>query len=459
MKKIFILAASVLASVSMMAQVDFQYLPTVDDQPTGVEAPFGSDKVKVPAGTVLAEGTNFTVKNAYETTYKAVGMMTDTAYCQLQLGDVTVDYRNERIQGQDNPTAGGGNPVLEMKAPNAGACYLVEVKADGWLYVAVKTTPNKQQFVFESVVNNEGNVAGTMVGYQYLMQANKENGTMSVEFVGDAELNQLMAPPAMPYTYFTDKSFSTNGVGVLAVRVYKDGSPYIVGTAGSKMMACGFGWSAEEVEVKAIGLKNYTDKEGNAQNYEDVVLSDKTAETYKTITLDEAPFFVKAQMPKNESELDSTKNIWNKAIDDGKGGIKAANKMYAKMWGVKKDGTTEEGRMLEAAKSGSNFVFQIDGMKEYNIILSADAELSDIENHQTVEITGLDDDLCVRVGDVPESGKCDAIILDCLTGDEIKDDALENVIIEQESDKFIKDGHLYIRNNGVIYNAVGSVVK
>ena len=128
MKKIFFLAAAVAASMNMMAVVEFHYLPTAGDKnAAGVE--FNTtDKVTVPAGEVFITGEAFDVYNAYETTYKVVGMMTDTAYSHLQIGDVTVDYTIQRIQGQDNPTAGAGNPVIDMKAPNKGACFKVTVK-------------------------------------------------------------------------------------------------------------------------------------------------------------------------------------------------------------------------------------------------------------------------------------------------------------------------------------------
>ena len=80
-----------------------------------------------------------------KTTYKVVGMMTDTAYSHLQIGDITVDYTTQRIQGQDNPTAGGANPVIDMKCPNAGACFKVNVKKTVicmWLSSPLQTSNN-----------------------------------------------------------------------------------------------------------------------------------------------------------------------------------------------------------------------------------------------------------------------------------------------------------------------------
>lgn len=467
MKKIFFFAAAMAASMSMMAQVDFQYLPTAGDtNAAGVE--FNkNDKVSVAAGEVLATGTNFVVKNAYATTYKAVGMLTDTAYAALQIGDVTVDYNTVRIQGQDNPTAGGANPVIEMKTPNAGACFKLDVTKDGYIYVAVKTTPNKQQFVFESAVENNGVVGGSMVGYQYLMQANKANGTMSVEFIGDAD-NYLMAPPAMPYTYFTSSAFSTNGVGVLAFRVYADASPYIFGTAGSKMMACGVGFSETPVEVKAIGSKNidHTTPAGakvSEDNYADVVLTDNTADTYQTINLSERPIFVKVLLPTNEPANDTT-NIWAKYIvsernaDGSAKTIKLNANIYAWVWGKDKAGADVEGKWLQAAKSGNYYVLQLDGYSEAGLVLNADGNWDGGNRHQTVDIPSVTSDICVRVGDVPaDDQKCEVVMLDCLTGEPTT--AVENVEAAM-GEKFIgRDGQLYIRSNGHVYNVLGAVVE
>ena len=69
MKKIFFLAAAVAASMSMMAAVEFHYLPTAGDKnAAGVE--FNTtDKVTVPAGEVFITGEAFDVYNAYEPTY------------------------------------------------------------------------------------------------------------------------------------------------------------------------------------------------------------------------------------------------------------------------------------------------------------------------------------------------------------------------------------------------------
>lgn len=64
MKKVFFLASAVAASMSMMAAVDFHYLPTAGDKNAAGTEFTSTDKVAVTAGEKLVEGTNFTVYNA-----------------------------------------------------------------------------------------------------------------------------------------------------------------------------------------------------------------------------------------------------------------------------------------------------------------------------------------------------------------------------------------------------------
>ena len=470
MKKLFILAATVMASVSMSAAVTFTYLP-------GEAAGFTESDSLVAEKTVFIDNDCMTVKNAYESKYKLVGMMTDTAYAALRIGDVTVDYTRKSIQGTTNPTAGGGNPVLDMKAPNAGSCFYVEPKKDGYIYVAVKTTLNKQQFVFQGVVEQNGQVAGYQVGYDYLTMANPAKfiadnvgkpvpGAISVRVVGQGEINKLLAPSGM-INAIAGTNLSVNGVGAMVFKVRK-GVNYLVGTAGSKMMACGFGFSEEMVEVEALGSKNidHTTEAGakvTEDNYDNVILSKE--ENFFTQTYDEQPILVRVALPTNEPANDTT-NIWSKYKVDKRdaNGNPTAYKLnaniYAWVWGTKKDDTKEEGKWLQAAKSGNYYVLQIDGMKEVNLVLNADGAWGDA-NHQTDDIKGITGDICVRVGDVPadKDTKCGHVMLDCLTGEEIKE-GFEN--IEMDGTKAVKfignDGKLYIHCNGVVYNVLGTVV-
>ncbi len=469
MKKFFFFASALAASVSMMAAVDFHYLPTAGDKNAAGTEFTSKDKVEVAAGETLVEGTNFTVYNAYKTTYKVVGMMTDTAYSHLQIGDVMVDYTTQRIQGQDNPTAGGANPVIDMKCPNAGACFKVNVKKDGYLYVAVKSTPNKQQFVFEGVEETNGTVAGAMVGFQYLSMSRNTgedfgnpNGGICVEYVGNGELNELMAPPAMPCTVLGG-NYTINGVGVLIVPVYAEAENYIVGTAGSKMMACGFGFSEEKVEVKAIGSKgikalkpDYTGED----NYEDVVLTD--AKYLAKQDCSDAPIMLRAKIPANEA-CDSV-SIWNTGVSDGKGGIKASVNMTGYVWA---DGV--EPQFIAMSKSGAYYVLQVDKLKKFNVIFLAgkvtgwDAASGYKGNYsQTVDINNITADACYQITGFDASNKeqkCTVQALDCLTGEELT--ALEDAKVLQTAKKVITaDGQLQlVMADGTVFNVLGAVVE
>lgn len=469
MKKLFFFASALAMSMSMTAAVDFHYLPKAGDKNDAGTEFTTKDKVKVAAGEKLVEGANFTVYNAYETTYKVVGMMTDTAYSHLQIGDITVDYTTQRIQGQDNPTAGGANPVIDMKCPNAGACFKVNVKKDGYLYVAVKSTPNKQQFVFEGVVESNGVVAGTMVGFQYLSMSRNTgaafgnpNGGVCVEYVGKGKYNELMAPPAMPCNVLGG-NYTTNGIGVLCVPVYKDAENYIVGTAGSKMMACGFGFSEEKVAITAIGSKNIKAQKPDytgEDNYEDVLLTD--AKYLVKQDCSEKPIMLRAKIPANE-KCDSI-SIWNTGVSDGKGGIKASINMTGYVWA---DGVDPQ--FIAMSKSGSYYVLQVDKMKKFNVIFLAgkvtgwDAATGYKGNYgQTVNIEGITADACYQITGFDATNKeqkCTIQALDCLTGEELT--ALENTTATKVARKVITaDGQLQlIMADGTIFNVLGTTIK
>ncbi len=474
MKKVFFLASAIAASMSMMATVDFQYLPKAGEKNAAGTEYTTSDKVEVQANEQLCAGTNFTVYNAYKTTYKVVGMMSDTAYSHLTIGDVTVDFTEQRIQGQDNPTAGGANPVIEMSCPNAGACYKVDVQKDGYLYVAVKTTPNKQQFVFEGVVEQSGSVSASMLGFQYLSMSNNTsdkvignpNGAICVEYQGDKEYNYLQAPPSMPATVANAGSYSTNGVGVFVVKVFKDGSPYIIGTAGSKIMACGFGFSEAEVAVTAVGSKGIKTLKPDYKyedNYEDVVLT--TKDYLFTQDCSEAPVFLKAKIPATEPKNDST-NIWNTYTvtydKDNNPTYKQSINLTAYVWS--KDDKSDA-QYIPSAKSGDYYVMQVDGLKKFNAILLA-GKVSDITKAeayaQTEVINNITASACYQIDGFDKTKKdqkCVAKALDCLTGEELT--AIDQVESLKVSKKVIgADGQLQlIMADGTVYNVLGTMVK
>ena len=459
MKKIFFLAAAMAASMSLMAQVEFHYLPTVGDKNAAGTEFNKSDKVEVAADELFIAGENFEVYNAYKTTYKAVGMVTDTAYSHLKIGDVVVDYNKERIQGQDNPTAGGANPVVDMACPTQGACYKVKVKKDGYLYVAVKSTPNKQQFAFEGVAEANGVIAGTYVGFKYLtMSVNpKENdpignpdGAIMVEYKGEPTYNQLLSSAPMPYAVVRDGSYSTSGIGVLTLPVYADAETYIVGTAGSKMMACGFAFSENPVEVVALGSEVVME-DATTKKYDDVVLTNEANITVFDCSKD--PIMLKVSIPEEEK---SEEAIWNKVDSVGK----AAVNMSAWVWA---DGVNGSFRTM--VKSGNNFVLQIDDLTQFNVLfVSGKVDSWDgIKPHaQTEDVNNVTADGCYKITNFDPANaeqKCKAVAVDCLTGDELT--GIADVVADGEAKavKVIENGQLIIIKVGVKYNVLGTVVE
>lgn len=460
MKKIFFLAAAMAASMSLMAQVEFHYLPTAGDKnAAGVEFT-KSDKVEVAAGEQFIAGENFDVFNAYKTTYKVVGMVTDTAYSHLKIGDVVVDYNKERIQGQDNPTAGGANPVVDMACPTQGACFKVNVKKDGFLYVAVKSTPNKQQFAFEGVAEASGVISGTYVGFQYLtMSVNPKpedpignpDGAICVEYTGEPTLNQLLSSAPMPYAVVRDNAYSTSGVGVLVLPVYAEAETYIVGTAGSKMMACGFGFSETRVDVTALGSKNVVYDDGTTKSFDDVLLTDPTRITAFDCSKD--PIMLKVSIPEEEK---SEEAIWNKVDSVGK----AAVNMTAWVWA---DGV--DGSFRTMVKSGSNFVLQIDDLTQFNVLfVSGKVDSWDgIKAYaQTEDVNNVTADGCYKITNFDPAKaeqKCKAVAVDCLTGAELT--GIADVVADEAAKavKVIENGQLIIVKDGVKYNVLGTVVK
>lgn len=468
MKKLFFFAAAMLTSLTMSAAID--YAPNAGKESKFNEVDKDGKYVAVAAakGDVMAQGTNFTVKNAYDTKYKLVGMLNDTAYAQIQIGDQVIDYNVDAAQGQDNPTAGGGNPVLDMKAPNAGSCYLLEPKKDGYMYVVVKTTMNKQQFVFMGVQESAGQVAGTMVGYEYLTMANPAKygtfgkpvpGAVSVQFVGEGAGNKLLAPCPMVNTA-AGTSVNVSGVGVMVFPVKKD-VKVLFGTAGSKMMACGFAFSEEKVEVKAIGSKGIKAAKPEwtgADSYDDVVISDE--KNYYVSHCDETPILVRVQMPANEYHKDNkyaaadTTNVWAKVIEDtsNPGKYKLSANMYAWVYGV--EGTDDH--WIQAAKSGDYYVFQVDKIKKFSCVFSCEGKWEGVSDYQkSVDVKDITADACYRIGDVPadKNKACDVIKLDCLTGDEM---AINNVFAGKKAVKKIVNGQLIMMVGDKQFNVMGA---
>lgn len=274
MKKVLsLLAATMVAGMSLAdSGIEFKYLPTAGDKTAAGNEFSSGTAVAVEADEVLAEGTNFTVYNAFKTTYKSVGIMADTAYNTVKINDVEVDLKIQRIQGQDNPRdADSGNPGLTLKVPASGACFRINVKAAGKLIAIIKSTPNKNFFAFDQVKTNNGKIIGSAVEYRYAaMAANVADanaygdptGLAQIYYKGD-EWGQMMTNGNTPQSLYSTTD-ATNGVGIIMIDVDPEYGDYIIGTGGSKMMACGFAFvpeaEAKDLKITAIGSEDKNNK-------------------------------------------------------------------------------------------------------------------------------------------------------------------------------------------------------
>lgn len=266
MKKVLsLLAATMVASMAIAdSGIELKYLPTAGDKNAAGQEFSKDDKVSVEAGEVLAAGTNFTVYNAYNTTYKAVGVMADTAYNTIKINDTEVDFKTMRIQGQDNPKdgVGAGNPGLSLQVPVQGACFRVNVKAEGMIVAFIKTTPNKNFFAYDQVKEVNSKVVGSAVEYRYAaMSVVKEgtygnpNGLAQIYYKGD-EYGEMLTNGNTPQSLYSTTD-ATNGIGMIAIEVDPEYGDYIIGTGGSKMMACAFAFIPKDeiatTKIVAVG--------------------------------------------------------------------------------------------------------------------------------------------------------------------------------------------------------------
>ena len=292
MKKIFLFAAALVASVTMSAETSFEVC-TLDS--TKLVATVGSELAnktysenKVAEGTVLLEGNNMVVSLPYAQQLQWVSAaQPNGAHKKVQIGTVEINM-TEGFQGKDNPKDGdGGNPCNTFNAPTQGACYQVEAKADGWVVVLHKATSNKQYFVFEN---------GSALGYKFGMMTYAEktlgdNGLLQYELVGDEVYNYIDSTGLAASTgfkkiafvedYLNDtltsgvawESYKQNGVSAIAFKAYNK-CKYLVGAAGSKMTCAGIVFVKDlegTLPVKALG-ETITEEGKDPVAYQDVVL-------------------------------------------------------------------------------------------------------------------------------------------------------------------------------------------
>lgn len=445
MKKFFLFAAALVASMSMMADVDFAYNKGVGDAYADATE-VSSTEVTVPANEVMAQGTHFVVKNKFQVNYKAVGVMADTAYSHLDINGTIVDFTTNRVQGQTNPVKVDG-----LKMPTGGACYELTVDQDGYFIVFVKATRNKQQFVFENVTEAGGVAVATPIEFYYNFMTNnttdaffgKENGTnglAEVYYKGD-EGGELHQAPGTPASMYTNSSYAKDGCGFMMFKVLKDYAPYVFGTWGSKMMATGFAFvpEADFASLNIVAKGSVT-----AENtYADVTLWPAAEQVVSDLSVAPKKFKINATMP--DAWMNDTEHGYNAESTTKK-------KCSVYIWGTNLDGKIYEmGAVKDAEGNQTNdftYTFESAVVDQINCIF-INGTAWDGDANQTVDINNLaEGEHCFVV----TAGTGKATVESCAS-------ALEGVEISNVSDKFIHEGHLYIQKNGVIYNAMGAVVR
>lgn len=294
MKKIFLFAAAIVASVSMSAATSFE--ACILDSAKFVSIVGAETATKtytdaaVPAATVFHDGANMKVTLPFETKLQWISAsQPNGAHKKVVFGDANLQINmEEAFQGNDNPKdADGGNPCNTLLEPTSGACFQIDAKADGWAVVLHKASSNKQYFVFE-----EGSALGYQLGMMtYAETTLGENGLIQYELVGDDEYNYLTAQNLLVTTgfdkiawvedYVNDtltsgvawESYKQNGVSAIAFQVFED-TKYLVGAAGSKMTCAAIVFVKDlegTLDIKALG-EEITEEGKDPVQYNDVVL-------------------------------------------------------------------------------------------------------------------------------------------------------------------------------------------
>ncbi len=236
MKKILLFASAVMVCAAVSAQ---EYA-LIDTTAAGIT----SAGTALTAGTVMAQSTNVVMKAAFDDTYKANSAAAND-FVSISFGETEIALTSG-AQGATNPKDGdGGNPCNTLVAPVSGAAYQLEVSVDGYLYVINKMTSNKQYFVFEE---------GSPIGYKASMQTNGDLGVITVEVKGEGEYNYVSESikKVEVIAGAEEDSYKQSGTGVICFPAFA-GCKYLVGAAGSKMMAGGFFFAPSA--VSSIVLK------------------------------------------------------------------------------------------------------------------------------------------------------------------------------------------------------------
>lgn len=250
MKKIFTLAAAMIAALSVNAQEVCQ----IDAEGAGIT----STAADVAAGTVVGTSDNLTISVLNADQVKSTS-------CKMKNSGFVIggaELKANGITGSANPENASGNPALNPAdgIPTKGFAVKIETKKDGYCYVAGKLSSNKNYYVFE---------AGLCVGYDLAMWCDDASQfqPLKITVENDAEVDGVpcrTSAIAWPEVIFTGDEASAvkkNGEGVIIFPVYADAGEYVVGAGGSKISVCG-AVLADSKDLSVV-LPKTTDAEGN----------------------------------------------------------------------------------------------------------------------------------------------------------------------------------------------------
>ena len=261
MKKIFIFAVALAASITANAQV-FAFDGEAVLKGLGAADPVNT-AFEVAAGTVFADNDVFTLKSGAKESYKAVTVDAN-GYKTVVFGTEELDCATVGFQGQSNPKdAAGQNPWQTFSAPVTGAFFALTTKASvpetgGYIYVVHKASSNKNYTVFEE---------GTIAPYTFAMNidpsananANPTGNvlTYTLPSTDEGYYDTANGPINQPIQIVNGNSTdgvtgAGNGLGVIMFKVYPE-ETFIFNACGSKMSLKGIYYSATPVDVTLRG--------------------------------------------------------------------------------------------------------------------------------------------------------------------------------------------------------------
>ncbi len=284
MKKSLLLVAGLAVSFAASAAapevgfIDYSTLidpswPTIDVN-AGKEDKDPNFLPVMPAGTVLAQTENVTMKTVIEDPVSAQ----NSAFNGFKYVFVDGGLIDELCDGVGGNTNGSGN----VDQATSGWMFQFDVKKDGWLIVFSKISSNKNFYAFEGRMGeNPACIAYTLgmggMSNKDFPDCKKIFYQVPQDADGYVDLNAADADKYFngnvimwPFEIYreeisTNKENAGNGTGFMAFPVYADAESYLCFATGSKMNSCGFAFVEGATECPAITTAAIvTEGEGDA---------------------------------------------------------------------------------------------------------------------------------------------------------------------------------------------------